>query len=461
MGSRMLARFSAILLLQTCLTVETVESAQQIEVAGVKVKQVGYQGPATISAEVAQKHRLKIAVDPRTEREALTIGVELPVSGRDAWPAADVEVLDAKRQAVSALHTGIDWHKLQFVVPAVPAEYTVHVVEPPGDRPRPLPGKGRRVTDETTGLGATIDKWFQGRRAALSIRFDDSHPTHLSKVVPILGEYGFRGTFMVNPGDHPPNSRRRSAFQTHRSEWEAVARSGDHEFANHSLHHRGATGDADMEQQVGDASKAIWALFPDNSRLLALNLGGGTKWETTRTLRYYLDKYHLFDASSGSMGMDDVYGNRVAAFRQHLERHIQSEGWCKMHFHAIGENRNSSEANFRGALDIAKEHESQVWIAGMAEIHKYRTERERAELSIANKGPNRAVLTLRCSTEPDLYDQALTIRVALPPAWAPDEVSVKSVASAVVVPTVSPSEDAAIRFDVPPIAATYIIERVP
>ena len=131
-----------------------------------------------------------------------------------------------------------------------------------------------------------------------------------------------------------------------------------------------------MEREVGQASEAIWQLFPDNSKLLALNLGGGTKWETTRTLRYYLDKYHLFDASSGSLGMDDVYGNRVSVFRQQLERNIETQGWYRVHFHYIGEGLSSSEGNFRAVLDITKEHESKLWIAGMADIFKYQEERQ-------------------------------------------------------------------------------------
>ena len=155
---------------------------------------------------------------------------------------------------------------------------------------------------------------------------------------------------MICPGGREPNSRRRSDFEDHRAEWEAVAQLGDQEFANHSAHHRGAIGDEDMEAEIGEAAKAIWKLFPGKSKLMALNLGGGTMWETTKTLRYYLDKYHLFDASSGSLGMDDVYGDRPSAFRQHLERHLEGNGWCRIHFHAIGQGLNTSEANFRAGI---------------------------------------------------------------------------------------------------------------
>jgi peptidoglycan/xylan/chitin deacetylase (PgdA/CDA1 family) len=141
----------------------------------------------------------------------------------------------------------------------------------------------------------SLARWYDARQAALSLRFDDSHPTHLTKAIPILREYGFRGTFMINPGADEPGSRRRSSFQIHRAAWEAAAKSGDSEFANHSAHHRGATGDDDMDAEIGAAARAIWKLTPGQSRLTALNLGGGTQWTTSRTLRYYLDKYHHLD----------------------------------------------------------------------------------------------------------------------------------------------------------------------
>ncbi len=125
-------------------------------------------------------------------------------------------------------------------------------------------------------------------------------------------------------------------------------------------------------------------------------------WETTKMLRYYLDKYHLFDASSGSLGMDDVYGNRPSAFRQHLEQHLEGHGWCRIHFHAIG--------------------------PGL--------------------------------TDPQLYDQHLTIDVTLPPTWIAGEVKTRrSSTHEVSVPTVAVSDGRILRFQVLPITATYVIER--
>jgi hypothetical protein len=267
---------------------------------------------------------------------------------------------------------------------------------------------------------------------------------------------------MVNPGGHPPNSRRRSPFENHRAEWEAVAKRGRHEFANHTLHHRGAKNDAEMEHEVGDAAKAIWKLFPKKSKLAALNLGGGTQWVTTRTLRYYLDKYHLFDASANSTGMDDTYGNRVATFRRLLEAHIKRGLWYKVHYHYIGEGLSSSEDNFRAALDIAKEHQDKLWIAGMADIHKYQTERRRAQLAIENNGPSRVSLRLSCSTKHELYDQPLTIEVTLPKSWSADRVTVKTAqGKAIATRSTQANGRTLLRFEVAPRNRLYRVELLP
>jgi hypothetical protein len=436
-------------------------AVSDFERAGVKARLENYQGPATLSVDLQEEHRLQIRFDPQTETKPVTLRVELPISGRNAWPVADVEVLDPNGRAASVRRSGIEWHKLLISLPPVAGTYCVQAVDPPGDPPKLPSEEERRATHPATGLGASIATWYDGRPAALSIRFDDSHPTHLSKAIPILREYGFRGTFMVNPGGHIPGSRRRSAFEDHRAEWEACARLGDQEFANHSMHHQGAADDEAMETEIAEASKAIWKLFPERSKLVALNLGGGTQWETTRTLRYYLDKYHLFDASANSTGMDDIYGNRVATFRRLLEQHIQRGLWFKVHCHDVGPGAAASEANFRAALDIAKQHESDLWIAGMADIYKYQTERRGAKLAFEDRNPRQATLVVSCSTDPILFDQPLTIDLTLPDAWLPEELTVRNRASAAIPIRQGPGPGVTmVRFDVPPMTETYTIEKV-
>jgi len=192
-----------------------------------------------------------------------------------------------------------------------------------------------------------------------------------------------------------------------------------------------------------------------------LNLGGGTQWETTRPLRYYLDKYHLFDASVNSTGMDDTYGKRVETFRRLLQAHMQRGLWYKVHYHYIGERLSTSEANFRAALDIAKQHQDKLWIAGMGDIHKYQTERRGASLEMEHQSQQRVKLKFSCTTELALYDQPLTMEITLPESWKTDRVVVRNQQDKKIdVRKVALSDGNVVRFDVRPTNAEYTIENL-
>jgi hypothetical protein len=446
-------------LLIISLFTAVVKSALPVEVDGVKVAWVDYQGPARCSARSAGKFKLTIELEPKGEQHPLSLRVALPNSGRLTWPYADVEVRNSADQAIPVRRAGIEWHILYLTLPAQHDTFTVQAVEPPNGGVAVFPEEQRHATDSTTALRASICNWHGGQHAALSIRFDDSHPSHLSQAIPILREYGFRGSFMINPGEFTPGSRQRSPFQAHQDQWEAVAKRGDQEFANHTLHHRGAQNDQAMAWQVGGASRVIWDLFPNRSKLIALNLGGGTWWVTTKTLRHYLDTYALFD-TSGSLGMDDVYGKRVAAFRRHLERHIKGAGWCRIHYHSIGEESAASEANFRAALDVVKGCEPDLWIAGMADIYKYLTERRGATLAIESRRERQAVLILSCSTDTQLFDQALTLRVTLPESWPAEHVTITNSSNfQLKTQTLSIPGGELLQFDVPPTDGEFTVTR--
>lgn len=437
-------------------------SAQTTAPGGVQVTLDRYQGPARVSAESLDKFKLRVRVERMGEMQPLNVSVRLPKSGRAVWPANDVEVRDDAGTALLVRRSGIEWENLIVPINANVSAFSVQAVQPSVPPPALTAEKDRLIQDSASGAQVRIASWPQGRTAALSIRFDDSHPTHLSKAIPILREYGFKGTFMVNPGPKEPGSRQNYAFETQHAEWQAVMKQGDMELANHSAHHRGAKGDDDMEREIGGAAEAIWKLIPGKSQLTALNLGGGTTWETTRTLRHYLDKYHQFDASSGSLGMDDSYGGRVEALRKALQTHLERGLWCRIHYHYIGEGLSSSEANFRAALDIAKQYQDRLWIAGMADIHKYQTQRNSAKLSLLKSAREELTFQLDCATNSALYDQPLTMEVKLPDHWTNTQTAVRTKAGASIsAQPVESNEGRWLRFEVPPLKAEYTITAAP
>lgn len=431
-------------------------SARGDDLDGVKVS--FEEGSGTLAAERLGPFRLLISATPSSD-EARVLRIELPETGPKTWPAADVRITDSAGVPLPVRRSGIEWAKLSVPLPRGASAVVVEAIEPGGGWTPRTSRRDRLIEDASSGASIRIAEWPGGKRAALSLRFDDSGPSHLDKVDPILREYGFRGTFMVNPGEDEPGSRRRSAFQARLADWKALAERGDHEFANHTAHHRGAANDEEMDVQIRLAAEVIWRLAPRQGKLTALNLGGGTSWTTTRTLRHYLETYHQFE-SSGSLGMDDVYGGRVEAFRKHLESHLERGLWARVHYHGVGEGEGASEANFRAALKIAKEHRDRFWIAGMAEIHRYQTARDGSRLALIEGDGKGLEFRVETTTNPALYDRPLEIEVHLPQAWR--GARLESEEGAAFATTAPPTETGSpIRFEVPPRTAAYRLISLP
>lgn len=71
--------------------------------------------------------------------------------------------------------------------------------------------------------------WPEGRKAAVSLAYDDALDSQLDNAVPALARHGFKATFYVPPGQGTLDARL--------DEWRAVAQAG-HELGNHSLFHQ-------------------------------------------------------------------------------------------------------------------------------------------------------------------------------------------------------------------------------
>jgi peptidoglycan-N-acetylglucosamine deacetylase len=110
---------------------------------------------------------------------------------------------------------------------------------------------------------------WQPYQGAVSLTFDDGTVNQLEKVVPVLDEVGFKGTFYINP-DGP-------GWQNRLAPWREVAARG-HEIGNHSLTHpcpdnvSGRQGGleemtlAEIEQDILTAQERLTQLAPHQSQ---------------------------------------------------------------------------------------------------------------------------------------------------------------------------------------------------
>lgn len=102
-------------------------------------------------------------------------------------------------------------------------------------------------------------QWPQGKRAALSLTFDDARPTQVDAGIPILDRHGVRATFYLSPEN----------IEQRQDAWRSAAAHG-HEMGNHALKHP-CSGNfswsrahaleemtlAEMEAQIAGASDVI------------------------------------------------------------------------------------------------------------------------------------------------------------------------------------------------------------
>ena len=70
--------------------------------------------------------------------------------------------------------------------------------------------------------------WPEGRKAAVSLSYDDALDSQLDNAIPALDRHGLKGSFYLVPANAP--------VQLRMDEWRAAARNG-HELGNHSLFH--------------------------------------------------------------------------------------------------------------------------------------------------------------------------------------------------------------------------------
>ena len=254
-------------------------------------------------------------------------------------------------------------------------------------------------TSAAPSAPARVCRWYGGKRAALSLRFDDSHPTHIEVAVPLFNQHGLIGTFLVNPGN--------DSYQRHRAEWEGPVLQHGHELADRTWNHRGTKTDAEADQQIGETANLLRRLQP-NQRQITFEPGGGTLWLQRKPFDSFVAKYHLCDINDTVPGEHSILSCTeahswfsVARFTKQLEDTIAAGGWFQPYFHQIQETTPGpgglpiTPEHFRQCIDVAGAHRDEVWQAGMAAIHAYEQER-----SWPRCGRSRTVTTRLPSTSP-------------------------------------------------------------
>lgn len=234
--------------------------------------------------------------------------------------------------------------------------------------------------------------WPNGAAAAVSLTFDDNCASHLDTAVPMLDEFGLRGTFYL------PLSRER--FAQTREQWRAHAQNG-HEAGNHSLRHPCSRNfafitegnclenytAARMEAEVLEAIRLLREGIPEQGEVTYCYpcyqsfIGAGVSRQSYVPIiaRYFpaargwgevpnnprlCDLHYLWGCDAH--GFD---GDRLIAY---AESAVAQNRWAIFAFHGIGAEhlRVETEA-FRALLRHLTGHPDRFWTAPMIAVARY------------------------------------------------------------------------------------------
>lgn len=134
-----------------------------------------------------------------------------------------------------------------------------------------------------------------------------------------------------------------------------------------------------------------------------------------------LEQDHLIqEAKQDSVGTDPGVCEITTtdAFQRRTDQIIAAGGWLSFYFHDVNVAQGMSigEKPFREVIAHLgqKSRAWQAWVGGIAQVHKYETERDLATIAAELVAPLRVKITVDCAADARLYDEPLTVRVDFP-----------------------------------------------
>lgn len=229
--------------------------------------------------------------------------------------------------------------------------------------------------------------WRNGCEGAVSLTFDDGRASQLVKAVPIMAEFGLRGTFYLNPRDD---------FDL--APWRELARLG-HEIGNHTVTHpcsRALWDDPDsrcletltleeVEADILEASRRIRTAIPEQAEFsfcypcYNAHVGEGL---TRRSYVPLVAQHFVAGRGRGEWGHNHpatcdlayLYSWNVELMNGPLlvglaQQAISKGRWVIFTIHGIEEGHLPlAEVAFRELCSFLRDRGSEIWTAPVVEV---------------------------------------------------------------------------------------------
>jgi len=258
-----------------------------------------------------------------------------------------------------------------------------------------------------------IAQWKDDKKSPFMLMFDDGCPSQKANVVPELKKRGMAATFYNFPAA--------GHYQGNKAFWETVVPAiPGLAYGNHTVNHKGFATVQNAEQEITEANALIMRLFPGKSpRLISYADPGGVKNAISGAeLDVILAKNNLirrpdFGGHGGGIAFHTA-GDVLAAVDRAIGKGTPEYIIC----HGVGGDWIVFPlAEFTQLLDGLEARSDSLWIADTISVHKYETERAKAQVQFRNDSPKSIRISLTADVNPALYDQPLTLVTMVPADW--------------------------------------------
>lgn len=234
-------------------------------------------------------------------------------------------------------------------------------------------------------------KWPDGKKAAISLSFDDGRASQVDIGIPLLDAYNLKATFYVNP----------SNIMKRIEKWKAAASNG-HEIGNHTLSHP-CSGNflfartkaleeyslKRMSKEISLASDSLEMIFGKKPNTFAYPCGQTFVGSGKKTKSYVPLVAKNFIAGRGWLDeapndptycdLSQVYGmpsdnSDFNSIKKLIDQAISSGGWLVLVGHDIkpeGERLTTYTSMLEQLCEYVLNPENDLWVATVSEVASY------------------------------------------------------------------------------------------
>jgi len=239
-------------------------------------------------------------------------------------------------------------------------------------------------------------RWPEGKRAAISLTFDDARFSQVDRGIPLLDEYGVKATFYVSIG----------SLEKRLEAWKVAVTNG-HEIGNHSLVHpcsgnfpfarERALEDYKLDQMQSELRQAsdkienllgvrpVSFAYPCGQKYV----GRGSDYrsyvplvaEEFLTGRGWMNEWAndpAFCDMANLMGVE-LDGKSFEQVKQVMDRVLTNGGWLVFAGHEIGDGgrQTTLASTLRALCEYAQDPANGIWLDSVGTIARY-IQRERS-----------------------------------------------------------------------------------